>query len=193
MFQDIFNTEQKYSIIYADPPWQYNVWSNKGHKGHKRSAESHYKTMDKKDIQDLPVSRISKKDCVLFLWVTFPCLAEGLELIEKWGFEYKTVAFTWIKNNRKSDTLFWGLGYYTRANAEICLLATRGKVLERKSKSVHQVIISRIREHSKKPDEARDRIIKLFGDLPRIELFARQSVDGWDCWGDEVRQCSKHT
>ncbi len=78
------------------------------------------------------------------------------------------------------------MGYYTRANAEICLLATKGKPLHRISRSVHQVVVSKIREHSLKPDEVRDRIVQLFGDIPRIELFARQQVNGWDCWGDEI-------
>ena len=144
--------------------------------------------MQKKDIQDMKdvIDKISNENCVLFLWVTVPCLLEGLELINSWGFTYKTIGFTWIKTNKKSDSLFWGMGYYTRANTELCLLATKGKPLKRISKSVHQVVMSKIREHSRKPDEVRDRIVKLFGDLPRIELFARQQVDGWDCWGNEV-------
>lgn len=180
---DIFNTDKKYNIIYADPPWAYQVWSNKG-KG--RSAESHYPTMSKTDIQTLPISQICEKDCVLFLWVTAPCLEQGLELISAWGFTYKTVAFTWVKQNKKSDSFFVGMGYYTRANAEYCLIATKGKILERKSRAVHSVVCSHIERHSKKPNEVRDRIVQLFGELPRIELFARQHADGWDCWGNEV-------
>lgn len=183
MVTDIYSTDKKYSVIYADPPWQYKVWSEKG-KG--RSAESHYPTMQKKDIQNIPVERITSRDAVLFLWVTAPCLIEGIELIKAWGFTYKTVAFTWVKRNKKSDGIFTGMGYYTRANAEYCLLATRGKVLERKSHSVSSVVLSHIERHSKKPDEVRDRIVKLFGDLPRIELFAREQANGWDCWGNEV-------
>lgn len=183
MVADIYSTDKKYDIIYADPPWQYKVWSEKG-KG--RSAESHYPTMQKKDIQNIPVERITSRDAVLFLWVTAPCLIEGIELIKAWGFTYKTVAFTWVKRNKKSDGIFTGMGYYTRANAEYCLLATRGKVLERKSHSVSSVVLSHIERHSKKPDEVRDRIVKLFGDLPRIELFAREQANGWDCWGNEV-------
>lgn len=105
--------------------------------------------------------------------------------IRKWGFTYKTCAFTWVKQNRKSDGLFWGLGFWTRANAELCLLATRGRP-KRVNKGVHSVVLSHVREHSRKPDEVRDRIVELMGDIPRIELFARQQVDGWDCWGDEV-------
>lgn len=181
---DLYNTDRKYNIIYADPPWQFKVWSRATGLG--RSAESHYPTMVKEDIQKLPIENITTKDAVLFLWVTYPCLEEGLELVKKWGFTYKTCAFSWIKLNKKNDSPFVGMGYYTRANNEICLLATKGKPLKRVSKSVRQVVLSKIREHSQKPDEVRDRIVDLFGDLPRIELFARQQIEGWDCWGNEV-------
>ena len=116
----------------------------------------------------------------------------AFELIDAWGFTYKTVAFTWIKQCRKSDRLFTGLGYYTRANAEYCLLATRGKILECKSRSVPSVIVSHIEEHSKKPDEARARIEALYGEVPKIELFARQTVGGWDCWGNETEKFGRH-
>lgn len=180
---DIFNTDKKYNIIYADPPWSYRTWSEKGKE--KKSPENHYPCMKKEDIQNLPIPQMCADDCILFLWVTFPCLEEGLELIKKWGFEYKTCGFTWVKRNKKSDSYFWGLGYWTRANAEICLIATKGKP-KRVSKSVHQICDARIMEHSKKPSEVRDRIVQLCGDLPRIELFARQHADGWDCWGNEV-------
>lgn len=182
MFVDIYDTDKKYKIIYADPPWQYKTWSAKGTG---RSAEQHYPTMKKEDIQNLPVKDLAADDCVLLLWVTFPCLEEGLELIKKWGFTYKTCGFTWVKRNRKSDGFFCGLGHWTRANAEICVLATKGKP-KRVSKSVHQVCDARVMEHSKKPPEIRDRIVSLLGDLPRIELFARQHAEGWDCWGNEV-------
>ncbi len=181
---DIFSTSRKYSIIYADPPWRYKVWSRDTGLG--RSADSHYSTMEKQDIEALPINEISNKDSVLFLWVTAPCLEQGLELVKKWGFKYKTIGFNWVKQNKKSDSLFWGMGYYTRANAEICILATKGKTLPRISRRVHQVVLSHVEEHSKKPNEVRKRIVELFGDLPRIELFARQYADGWDCWGNEV-------
>ena len=115
MKTDIFSTNKRYEIIYADPAWRFNTYSEKG-KG--RSAERHYPTMAKEDIQRLPVNEIAAKDSVLFLWVTAPCLIEGIELITAWGFEYKTVAFTWVKQNKKSDGIFTGMGYYTRSNAE---------------------------------------------------------------------------
>ena len=141
--------------------------------------------MNIKDICNLPVKKITAPNCVLFMWMTFPTLVEGLQVLKKWGVTYKTVAFVWIKQNKKTPSLFWGLGFWTRANAEICILATKGKP-KRISAKVHQVIISPIEEHSKKPDETRKRIVELLGDIPRIELFARQKVIGWDSWGNEV-------
>lgn len=175
---------KEYQIIYADPPWTYKVWSVNGNK---RSASQHYPTMRKEELQRFPIQKISAKNSVLLMWVTAPCLEEGLELIRKWGFIYKTIGFTWIKKNKKSDSLFWGMGYYTRANAELCLLATKGKPPKRVSRTVHQVVESPVREHSRKPDEVRSRITELFGNLSRIELFARQKTQGWDTWGNEVK------
>ena len=174
--------DKKYQVIYADPPWTFKTYSKKG-KG--KSAENHYNCMKKKDIQKLPIQDIADDDCILFLWVTFPNLKEGIELIEKWGFTYKTCAFNWVKRNKKANSWFWGLGYWTRSNSELCLLATKGKP-KRVSASVHQVLDDRIRSHSQKPDSARIKIVELCGDVPRIELFARQKTDGWDVWGNEV-------
>lgn len=141
--------------------------------------------MQIEDMKALPVKNLAAKNCVLFMWVTFPVLREAFSVLDAWGFIYKTVAFVWVKRNRKAPTLFWGLGYWTRANAEICLLATKGSP-RRQSAKVHQVIMSPIEAHSKKPDIVRDRIVELVGDLPRIELFARQEAPGWDVWGNEV-------
>lgn len=176
------NKLKKYSVIYADPPWAYKVWSRKGAG---RSAERHYPTMSIDDIKALPVGEFAAKDCTLFMWITFPFMQEAFQVIDAWGFSYKTVAFVWVKQNRVSDSLFMGLGYWTRANSEICILATRGHP-KRANPGVHQVIMSHIEQHSKKPDEARKRIVRLMGDVPRIELFARQSTEGWDVWGNEV-------
>lgn len=133
----------------------------------------------------MPVADLAAKDSALFLWATFPQLPEALRLIQAWGFTFKTVAFVWLKLNKKSPTWFYGLGYWTRGNAEICLLAKRGKP-KRRSVGVHQFIISPVEEHSKKPDVTRDKIIELAGDLTRVELFARQKTPGWDVWGNEV-------
>ena len=174
---------RKYRIIYADPPWTFKTYSAKG--AEHKSAKQHYDLMCLDEIKALPVADIAGDNCVLFLWATMPNLPEAFEVIKAWGFEYKTCAFTWVKRNRKSDGWFWGLGYWTRSNAELCLLATKGKP-KRVSKSVHSVCDARIMEHSRKPAEVRERIVQLCGDLPRIELFARQKADGWDCWGNEV-------
>ena len=172
----------KYTVIYADPPWTFKTYSDKG-KG--RSAERHYPTMKIDEICKLPIEDICADDAALFLWVTGPCLQDGLRVIREWGFQYKTIAFTWVKENRKSSGLFWGMGYWTRSNAELCLLATRGNP-KRVDAAVHSVIISHVEQHSKKPDEVRDRIVRLMGDVPRVELFARQKYPGWDAWGNEV-------
>ena len=173
--------EKKYNIIYADPAWSFTFWSNKA----QRKVSDKYDLMSAENIYKLPINEIADENCILFIWVTYPNLIEGLETIKKWGFKYKTCGFSWIKKNKKADSLFWGMGYYTRSNNEICLLATKGKP-KRVSRSVHQVVYEPIREHSRKPDCVRERIVELCGDLPRIELFARQKVDGWDSWGNEV-------
>lgn len=178
----MLNLNKKYSIIYADPPWHYQTWGEGGN----RNVTSKYKTMSPQEIWDLPVQNISAENSVLFIWVTYPKLLEGIKTISEWGFTYKTCGFSWVKLNKKKETPFIGLGYYTRANNEICLLATKGKPLKRQNNGVHQVVLDKIREHSRKPDCIRDRIVQLFGDLPRIELFARQKTPGWDVWGNEV-------
>lgn len=175
--------KKKYNIIYADPPWTFRTYSEKG--AEQKSAKRHYDLMDIEAIKALPVADLADKNAVLFLWATMPNLQEALEVIQSWGFEYKTCAFTWVKQNKISNGWFWGLGYWTRSNAELCLLATKGKP-KRVSRSVHSVCDARVMEHSRKPNEIRDRIVQLCGDLPRIELFARQKADGWDCWGKET-------
>lgn len=173
---------KKYGIIYADPPWHYQVYSMKGAD---RSAESHYPTMKLEDICALPVQTLADKDCALFLWATLPCLRQSFAVLDARGFRYKTAAFVWIKQSRKADSLFGGMGYWTRSNAELCILATRGAP-KRRCARVHQVVISHVEEHSRKPREVRERIVQLMGDIPRVELFAREKTDGWDVWGNEV-------
>ena len=181
-FLAMLNLNKKYNIIYADPPWYFKSYSKLGEG---RNATRHYPCMSLNDICNLNINGITDIHCVLFMWVTDPFLKKSLEVIKAWGFEYKTVAFTWVKQNKKADTFFKGLGYWTRANPEMCLLATKGKP-KRIGKSVDQLIISRIERHSKKPDEIRDRIVELCGNLPRIELFARQRTKGWDAYGNEI-------
>ena len=169
----------KYSIIYADPPWEYRNMGNI-----QATANSHYPTMRQKDIEALPIKSLAADNCILFMWATFPKLQEALNTIKAWGFEYKTVGFTWVKKNKNGGN-FFGVGWYTKSNAEVCLIGVKGKS-PKVSNSVSSIIESVREEHSKKPDIVRDKIIEFAGDLPRIELFARQHVDGWDCWGNEV-------
>ena len=178
---------KKYKIIYADPPWEYGNFSNTGRRVKDSKFKiTPYRGMNLEDIKKIPISQISDDNAVLFLWATFPCLPEAFQVIDAWGFDYKTNAFTWVKKN-KGGGYFVGLGHYTRANAEICLLATKGKGLKVINKTVRQVCDSPLTEHSKKPDVIRQRIIKLFGDLPRIELFARTKIHGWDVWGNDEK------
>lgn len=185
------NVNKKYKIIYADPPWQYHVW---GKKGDVRSAERHYRTHKVDDLKALNIPAICDKNCLLFMWATFPCLQDAFSLGAAWGFRYKTVAFVWVKQHLKSNQLFTGLGYYTRANAEIVLLFSKGKPLKRIRNDIPQVLISKRGKHSVKPPEIRERIVQLLGDLPRLELFARsrqgffpdEEYKGWDVFGNQV-------
>ena len=172
---------KKYDLIYADPPWHYKAGGN-------RNAKNHYPVMNTQDICNLKVGDLAKDDSILLIWVTFPNLKDGLKVIEGWGFTYKTIGFNWVKLNKKNGKPFWGLGHYTRANTEVCLIATKGKPRDKliKSRSVHSVIQTPIRKHSQKPDEAYEAIEKLVGDASKIELFARNTREGWDCWGNEV-------
>jgi N6-adenosine-specific RNA methylase IME4 len=175
---DIFSTDKKYSIIYADPAWEY--WS-----GGNKNQTLHYQTMTLDDICALPVKDIADDDCVLFLWVTYPILQECFKVIEAWGFKYSTAAFVWVKKNKIADSPFVGCGAWTRANSELCLLATKGS-MTRLDASISQIIDAPIDEHSKKPSITRELITRLVGELPRIELFSRNAVDGWDAWGNEA-------
>lgn len=179
--------DKKYEIIYCDPPWEYR---QSGSKTNSRGmAKQHYETMTTDDICNMPVRKICTENAVCFMWATFPNMSEALKVMNAWGFEYKTAAFIWVKKNKKSNTNFWGMGAYTRANAEVCLLGiskgTKAKQMVINN-GVHSVIEAPIEKHSKKPDEVRGRIIELLGDRPRVELFARQTTPGWDVWGNEV-------
>lgn len=174
--------KKKYKIIYADPPWTYPKTG--GLKNSRGMAKQFYPTMSLDEIKSLDIQSISDDDCVLFLWTTYPQLPNALEVVKAWGFEYFGLAFNWIKQTNSGKD-FFGMGYWTRANPELCLLATKGKP-KPQSHAVRQLIYATLQEHSKKPAEVRDRIVELVGDLPRIELFAREKVDGWDVWGNEV-------
>lgn len=170
---------RRYAVIYADPPWRYSS-KHHGYGG----AEDHYSTMALDDIKAIRVP--ASDDCALFLWATMPLLQQAFEVMNGWGFKYKTTAFCWVKQNRSGEGLVTGLGYWTRSNVEICLLATRGRPRPR-SHSVHSVVVAPRRRHSQKPDEVRNRIVELMGNVPRLEMFARTRTPGWDVWGNEVR------
>lgn len=173
--------EKKYKIIYADPPWSFNFQKRSGLSD--EAKRKLYPTMKGEDIVALPVAELADNDCVLFLWTMNSELQLALNCIKAWGFKYKTVAFTWVKTTK--NTYHFGGGNWTRSNPEQCLIATKGTI-KRRSASVRNLVISPLREHSRKPDEIRTAIIELVGDLPRIELFAREKTEGWDAWGNEV-------
>ena len=173
--------DKKYQIIYADPPWTYKDKASAG----KRGASYKYPVQDQKWICNLPVPDIADNNCILFLWTTMPQLPNVFEVINSWGFKYKTCGFTWVKKNKIKDSWFMGMGNWTRSNAELCLLSVKGKP-KRVNASVLSVVDTPIEKHSKKPDIIKDSIVKLCGNLPRIELFARQKTKGWDVWGNEI-------
>ena len=176
---DIFNTDKKFQIIYADPAWSY--WES----GQKNQS-LHYQTMSIKDICDLPINKISDDNSILFLWITYPILKESFDVIESWGFKYSTCGFVWVKKNKKSDSYFFGNGSWTRANSELCLIATKGSIT-RLDASISQIVDERISEHSRKPLIVKKLITDLVGDLPRIELFSRnKEKDGWFNWGNNI-------
>ena len=176
--------DMKYSVIYADPPWKFKSWSKKGEG---RSAIRHYDVMTLDEIKAVSPVDHAAKDSVLFLWAIDPLLDRAFEVITAWGFTYKTVAFDWAKCSVKGpESNIWpiGGGYWTRANAEKCLLATRGKP-KRLNADVRQLIVEPRREHSRKPDRVNGDIERL-GAGPYLEMFARHRRPGWDAWGDEV-------
>lgn len=173
---------KKYQVIYADPPWSYNDKMA----GHSFSLDHEYDTQSKDWIEKLPVGSISADNSVLFLWAVSPQLPEALQVMKAWGFKYTTVAFCWSKRTTNGKEVS-NLGRWTMGNIELCLLGVKGRPNKlRLDKSVKQLVIAERTKHSKKPDEVRKRIVQLFGDLPRIELFAREKTEGWDIWGNEL-------
>jgi len=141
--------------------------------------------MTVEELCNLNIEKICEKDAVLFLWVTFPKLKEGIKVGESWGFTYKTLGFSWTKTN-KDGTLFFGTGYYAKANCEVCLLFTKGKVLKPTSNYISSCVVSQRKRHSQKPNEVRKRIEKLYEEFSRVELFSREKYEGWDCIGNEI-------
>lgn len=179
-----------YGAILADPPWRFQAWSGKGTA---RAADNHYDTASTDEICDLPVESLASENAVLFLWSCWPMLPDALCLIEAWGFTYKTCAFNWTKAHAGQVEMFqddikayMGLGYWTRANTEPCLLATRGKP-KRLNADVRQAIIAPKREHSRKPEGIHASIQRLVAG-PYLELFARQKRPGWDVWGNQTNK-----
>lgn len=170
---------KKYQIIYADPPWAYRNMGNI-----QATANAQYQTMNNKDICELPIEKIADENCILFLWATFPKMQEALDVIKAWGFEYKTVGFTWIKKNKNGGN-FFGVGWYTKSNAEVCLIGVKGKA-PKISNSISQMIETVREGHSKKPDIIRNKIVEFCGDISRVELFARQKTEGWDSIGNDI-------
>ena len=180
---------KKYGAVLIDPPWGFQCWDGKDKRVASRGSVTPYDTMEVSDIASLPIAAQAAENCALFCWVVWPTLPEALRVIESWGFKYKTCAFAWLKADpyrlwALEEDVRMGLGYWTRANSEVCLLATRGKPT-RKSKAVRQGIIEPIRQHSRKPDCVYSRIEALV-EGPYLEVFARQRWPGWDSWGNEV-------
>jgi N6-adenosine-specific RNA methylase IME4 len=183
-----------FGAIYADPPWSFRVWSKDTGSG--RSAESHYSTMSMDEIAALPVADLAADDCVLFMWACWPSLPDALRIIEAWGFTYKTCGFDWMKAHAGQIEMFRvdgdvqvGMGYWTRANTEPCLLAVRGKP-RRINADVRQGILEPRRQHSRKPDCVPARIERLV-DGPYLELFARTKREGWTVWGNQIDKFSE--
>jgi N6-adenosine-specific RNA methylase IME4 len=194
LLDEITRPERGYSVVYADPPWQFQAWS---HRGEGKGASQHYDCMTLQQVCDLPVRKVVADDAALFMWVVQPMLPDALRVIGAWGFEFKTVAFAWVKmkSTWTGDKLFYdptdiaprlGLGYHTRSGFEQCWLAVRGKGYKRRAQGVPQVLHAPLRQHSRKPDEVAARIETLVGDIPKIELFARSRRPGWDAWGHQV-------
>jgi len=179
--------KKKYNIIYADPPWQYGSKQYQDGGRDFDKLESHYNVMSIEDIKRLPVNNIAEKDCMLFLWVTDSHIKEGLAVIEAWGFEYKTIGFNWIKKY-KSGSYCVNFAPWLLKSWEICLIGIRGTMGKyKKANNIQGLLIEERTIHSKKPNEARKRIDLLFGDIPKIELFAREKINGWDVWGKEAK------
>jgi N6-adenosine-specific RNA methylase IME4 len=180
----VFGTTRRYSIIYADPPWSYyNKTLDLG-------TGNQYATMSDAELARLPVYGLGQEDSVLLLWATQPMMRRALSLMASWGYEFTTFFLVWNKVQRFMQDSLYGRGAYTRPNSEFVLLGMRGKmrVGERNSGRIGSVLRARPREHSRKPPIVREMIVRVFGDLPRIELFARQSASDWDVWGNETER-----
>jgi site-specific DNA-methyltransferase (adenine-specific) len=191
MIEDIIKTGKKYQVIYADPPWSYynDMSVTPEHVGKNVLINPPYPVLSSKDIKSIPVAEIADEHCLLFVWTTDYHLKKAIEVINSWGFEYKTVGFAWQKLNKKNQPVVSTGGAYTmKSGIELCLLATKGRCPTLvKKRNVRSFLSSQRQHHSKKPDEVRERINDMLKEnLNKIELFARDKFDGWDCWGNEV-------
>ena len=180
--------DKKYNIIYADPPWKFTSPKfQDGNRGFGNRVEDRYKTMNIKEICDLPIKKIADKNCILFLWIIDSHLEKSFKIFKSWGFRFATIGFTWVKQY-KSGSYCYNFGTYTLKSTEICLIGLKGKLKKLKNKNnVKGLVFAERTKHSKKPDYIRKQIVELCGDLPRIELFARNRYKGWDSWGNEIR------
>lgn len=177
---------RRYSIVLADPPWKYNQRATHSKTRFGGGVHKQYPTMSVKEIAALPVKNIAAQDSILFLWTTGPMLADSFKVISAWGFIYKTIGFTWMKQNKSGKGLFFGTGYYAKHNAEFCLLATRGETLKPATNNVSSALLAPLKGHSEKPIEVQQRIELMYPSLPKLELFARQQRNGWLCLGNEI-------
>lgn len=175
---------KKYDVILADPPWKFEHWGKQDVRS--RDAAVHYKVMELEDICKLPIASLAAENCALFLWTTWPHLLKSFEVINAWEFEYRTMAWVWVKAKRNGFGFHFGLGYYTRGNAEPCLLAVKGK-MPVAVKNIQQLIYTPVREHSRKPDEQYEKIESLYPNKNYLELFARHRRLGWDAFGNEIK------
>jgi len=178
--------ETKYEVIYADPAWRFgnSVYQDNGRDS--RHLKDQYETMTIEQMKELPLANISADNCALFLWTTDFHLPYCFELFDAWGFKYRTIAFVWVKKTKNGKTCA-NLGAWTMKNTEICLLATRGNMFDKRQvKNLFQLVEAERTKHSRKPQEVRSRIEKLFGECKRLEMFAREAKQGWDVWGNEV-------
>jgi N6-adenosine-specific RNA methylase IME4 len=187
----------RFNVIAADPAWPWSTWGEVDERGDRR-AERHYDTMSIEEIMALPIGELADKRCALFLWITWPHLLQAGRVLDAWGFDYSGSGFIWVKTRRShcrpflnpEFDLHMGLGKTSRKNTEPCLLAFRGGPPERLDAGVMEPIFAPVREHSRKPDEAYDRMLRLYGG-PAVELFAREPREDWACWSNEIGRFSE--
>mgnify|MGYP003628413079 FL=1 len=186
--EESINQQEKYRVIYADPPWHYGSKSavNNSTGNEIKPLSDHYVTMSLREIKDLPIIDMTKDDAVCFMWVTDSHIPEAIEVFKAWGFKYKTVAFNWIKTTSKGNYCK-NVAPWTMKSSEICLMGTKGAMTKHKEvNNIEALVFAERNKHSQKPHEVRRRIELLFGKQKKLEMFARNSSEGWDLFGNEV-------